>query len=88
MEHAVQILRRTWVFQYYAEEGRLRWRKAEDLPPAVLRLDSPYDTEAHSQFFVHLAPDAHDWVLGWVSSQPLKNSTNTGARASGATSCV
>jgi transposase len=44
---AVQILRRTWICQYYAHEGRLRWRKAEDLPPAALRSDSPYDPEAH-----------------------------------------
>ena len=44
---AVQILRRTWVFQYYADDARLRWRKAEDLPPAALRSDSPYDPEAH-----------------------------------------
>jgi len=44
---AVEILRRTWVCQYYAQEGRLRWRKAEDLPPAGLRSDSPYDPEAH-----------------------------------------
>jgi transposase len=44
---AVQILRRSWVYQYYAQEGRLRWRKAEDLPPAALRSDSPYDPEAH-----------------------------------------
>jgi transposase len=42
----IQALRQTWVFQYYAEEGRLRWRKAEDLPPAGLRFDSPYDPEA------------------------------------------
>ena len=27
-------------------------------------------------------------ILGSVSSQPLKNATNTGARTSGATSCV
>jgi transposase len=44
---AVEILRRTWVCQYYAQDGRLRWRKAEDLPPAALRSDSPYDPEAH-----------------------------------------
>lgn len=43
---AVQTLRQTWVFQYYAEEGQLRWRKAEDLPPAGLHCDSPYDPEA------------------------------------------
>jgi transposase len=28
---AVQSLRRTWVAQYNAHQGRLRWRKAEDL---------------------------------------------------------
>lgn len=43
---AIQALRQTWVFQYSAEEGRLRWRKADDLPPAGLRFDSPYDPEA------------------------------------------
>ncbi len=43
---AVQILRRIWTFHYYAEEGQLRWRKAEDLPPAGMRFDSPYDPEA------------------------------------------
>jgi len=44
---AVQLLRQTWIFQYDADEGRLRWRKAEDLPPSGLRYDSPYDPEAH-----------------------------------------
>ena len=43
---AVQALRQTWVNQYYAEEGHLRWRQAEDLPPAGLRFDSPYDPDA------------------------------------------
>ncbi len=44
---AVQILRQTWVHQFYAEEGHLRLRGKEDLPPASLRQDSPYDPEAH-----------------------------------------
>src|SRR5260370_34365450 len=44
---AVQILRHTWISQYYAQAGHLRRRKAEDLPPAALRSDSPYDPEAH-----------------------------------------
>jgi transposase len=44
---AVEALRRTWVHQYYVIEGQLRLRKAEDLPPASLRFDSPYDPEAH-----------------------------------------
>lgn len=45
---AVEILRQTWVYQYYHDEqGQLRWRKAQDLPPAGMRTDSPYDPEAH-----------------------------------------
>src|SRR5512135_1411688 len=44
---AVQILRQTWVQQFYAEEGHLRLRGKEDLPPSSLRQDSPYDPEAH-----------------------------------------
>ncbi len=44
---AVQCLRQSWVFQYYTDDGHLRWRKTEDLPPAGRRYDSPYDPEAH-----------------------------------------
>ncbi len=39
-------LQRTWLYQYYAEEGHLRWHQAKDLPPARMRYDSPYDPEA------------------------------------------
>ena len=44
---AVEQLRRTWVHQYYIVEGELRHREAKDLPPAGMRSDSPYDSEAH-----------------------------------------
>jgi transposase len=44
---AVQILRRTWVHQFYVEEGHVRLRAKDDLPPASIRQDSPYDPEAH-----------------------------------------
>ena len=43
---AVEILRRVWLAQFYLDEGRVRWRKAADLPPAGQRIDSPYDPEA------------------------------------------
>ena len=43
---AVEILRRVWLSQFYLHEGRVRWRKAKDLPPAGQRIDSPYDPEA------------------------------------------
>jgi transposase len=47
---AVEVLRQVWVQQYYREAaasgGRLRWRTEEELPPAPLRIISPYDPEA------------------------------------------
>ncbi|MGW2557612.1 IS1182 family transposase [Streptomyces sp. NPDC001635] len=44
----VEILRRVWVHHYYWDaRGRLRWRDGHALPPASLRFDSPYDTDAH-----------------------------------------
>ncbi|MEU9191427.1 transposase [Streptomyces sp. NPDC048484] len=44
----VEILRRIWVHQYYWDSrGKLRWREGKALPPASLRFDSPYDTDAH-----------------------------------------
>jgi transposase len=45
---AVQILRRVWMQQFYAAEPDqpVRWRQAEDLPPAPLLIRSPYDPDA------------------------------------------
>jgi hypothetical protein len=44
----VEILRQVRVHHYYWDaHGRLRWRDGHALPPAHLRFDSPYDTEAH-----------------------------------------
>jgi transposase len=45
---AVQILRQVWVQQFYAADPDqpVRWRVAEDLPPASLLISSPYDPEA------------------------------------------
>ncbi len=43
---AVEILRQTWVHQYYVDKGQIRWREAENLPPAGTRFNSPYDPEA------------------------------------------
>ena len=45
---AAQILRQVWVQQFYAAnaDGRVRWRTAEDLPPAPLLISSPYDPDA------------------------------------------
>jgi len=45
---AVQILRRVWLQQFYAApaDAPVRWRTAEDLPPAPLLISSPYDPDA------------------------------------------
>ncbi len=43
---AIQVLRRIWVQNYFFEDGQLRWREAENLPPATLFINSPYDPEA------------------------------------------
>src|SRR5512135_2882511 len=43
---AVEILRRVWLFQFYFEGDRVRWRTAADLAPAGQRINSPYDPEA------------------------------------------
>ena len=43
---AVETLRRVWLFQFYVEGGRVRWRTAADLAPAGQRINSPYDPGA------------------------------------------
>lgn len=43
---AVQTLRQVWVEQFYREGEALRLRRAEELPPAGQRINSPYDPEA------------------------------------------
>jgi transposase len=45
---AVTVLRQVWVQQFYtvALETPMRWRVAEDLPPASRLISSPYDPEA------------------------------------------
>jgi transposase len=43
---AVEILRLTWIHQYYVENDQVRLRAATDLPPTGTRMDSPYDKDA------------------------------------------
>lgn len=44
---AVEVLRRVWIQQFYASDQEpVRWRDAEDLPPASILIVSPYDIEA------------------------------------------
>jgi transposase len=43
---AVEILRQVWEQNYRLAAGRLRWRSAEEIPPAREYINSPYDPEA------------------------------------------
>lgn len=43
---SVDILRRVWVQQYYRDADEIRWRDPDDLPPATVAINSPYDPEA------------------------------------------
>jgi transposase len=45
---AVQTLRQVWLQQFYAsgDNQPIRWRLADDLPPAPLLISSPYDVDA------------------------------------------
>lgn len=45
---AVQTLRLVWLQQFYAfsADEPMRWRVADDLPPAPLLINTPYDIEA------------------------------------------
>ena len=73
---AIQGLRRIWTFHYYAEEEQLRWRKAEDLPPAGMRFDSPYDPDARfgnkrsitwTGYKVHLTETCEDEAIHLIT---------------------
>lgn len=43
---AIETLRIAWTHQYWINNGQLSWRSNKDLPPAGVRSNSPYDTEA------------------------------------------
>jgi transposase len=44
---AVAILRRVWIQNYWWDGTQLRWREADNIPPAAQCISSPYDAEAH-----------------------------------------
>ncbi len=43
----METLRQVWIQQYVAEGEVLRWRAADELPPAACFISSPYDQDAH-----------------------------------------
>ncbi len=44
---AVAILRRVWLQNYLWDGTQLRWREADNIPPAARFISSPYDADAH-----------------------------------------
>lgn len=44
---AVELLRRCWLEQFMIEDDKVRMREGGNMPPSTVRLESPYDTEAH-----------------------------------------
>ncbi len=44
---AVAILRRVWIQNYWWDGTQLRWREADNIPPAAQFISSPYDLDAH-----------------------------------------
>lgn len=43
---ALETLRQVWLQQFMLQDGQLKWRSADDLPPASLLIVSPFDAEA------------------------------------------
>ena len=88
---AVQVLRRVWHQQFYAvlAEEPMRWRTAEDLPPAPLLISSPYDPDARYSkkrdtewvgYKVHLTESCDDdmpHLITNVETTPAPTADNT-----------
>lgn len=43
---AVEILRSVWIQQFWVDEGQIRWRSDDLIPPASRLITSPYDSDA------------------------------------------
>jgi len=44
---AVEVLRRVWIQQFWVNNGQVKWRSDQDIPPASILISSPYDPDAH-----------------------------------------
>jgi len=45
----VELMRQVWVQQYYGQDGQVKWRDQDNLPPNSLLIQSPYDPEARNR---------------------------------------
>ncbi len=85
---AVETLRRAWVQQFHAGEP-IRWRDAQNLPPAAVLISTPYDPEARysakrsthwTGYKVHLTETCDDDtppLLTDVRTTPAPTADNT-----------
>ncbi|MCY7278098.1 MAG: IS5/IS1182 family transposase, partial [Phormidesmis sp. CAN_BIN44] len=73
----MDILRQTWMHQYYVDNGQVRWRTAADLPPAGNRFDSLYDPDARygnkrsitwTGYKVHIAETCDDGEVHLITN--------------------
>lgn len=46
----VEIMRQIWLQSFYQEEGRVRWRIRDNLPPGGKMIVSPYDPTARASY--------------------------------------
>lgn len=46
---AVEVMRQVWLQQYYVDNGQIKWRDDENLPPHKLLILSPDDIEARNR---------------------------------------
>jgi transposase len=83
---AVETLRQVWEQQVVAQEGRLAWRSAQELPPATALIRSPYDVEArYSQkrqtewtgYKVHLTETCDDGLPSLIINVETTEATTT-----------
>ena len=80
----------------YLDEGRVRWRKAADLPPAGRRIDSPYDPEATfgnkrsttwTGYKVHLTETCEDDEVHLITNVETTPGRDRGRGPDGADPC-
>ena len=45
----IEIMRRVWIQQYYVQDGQVKWRDDDDLPPHKLLILSPDDPDARNR---------------------------------------
>jgi transposase len=45
----IEVMRQVWLQQYYVQEGQVKWRDKDNVPPHSLLIQSPYDPEVRNR---------------------------------------